>query len=259
MMKSIQDKFSTQASTYKKYRPTYPKELYDVLLNLVETKATCWDCGTGNGQVAVELAKHFDQVYASDISQKQLDQAEPKENVSYLLSRAEQTPFSDHQFDLITVAQAIHWFDFNAFYQEVRRVGKQGGILSIWGYGLLRIEPKINDLIDHFYQKIIGAYWSEERKHIDRAYESIPFEFEQIPVRKNLSISTQWTIEQLEGYFNSWSSVQSCKQVQPEIDPVAPTIDAIKKCWKVIGVFKVLLYTGKKTTVIGHIDLKVLT
>lgn len=232
MMKSIQDKFSTQASTYKKYRPTYPRGLYEILLNLVETKTACWDCGTGNGQVAVELAKHFDQVYATDISQKQLDQTTPKENITYQIARAEQTAFPDHQFDLITVAQAMHWFDFKAFYQEVKRVGKQDSILSIWGYGLLRIEPQINKLIDHFYHEIIGTYWNEERKHIDRAYASIPFDFEQIPVTHELFINTHWMIEQLEGYFNSWSSVQNFKQIHPEIDPVAPTISDIKKYWK---------------------------
>ncbi|MEL6717829.1 MAG: class I SAM-dependent methyltransferase [Bacteroidota bacterium] len=232
-MKSIQDKFSTQAQTYKKYRPTYPKELYALLLDLVEKKGTCWDCGTGNGQVAIELAKHFHQVYATDISQDQLDQAKQKENINYQLTRAEQTPFSDQQFDLITVAQAMHWFDFQAFYREVRRVGKEGGILSIWGYGLLRIEPKINELIDHFYHEVIGIYWNEERKHIDQAYNSIHFDFEQIPMKEDLFINIHWSIEQLEGYFNSWSSVQNFKKVHPEIDPVAPTIAAIEKYWKV--------------------------
>jgi len=231
-MKAIKDKFSIQSSTYKKYRPTYPQALYDILLNLVETKNTCWDCGTGNGQVAIELAKHFGQVYATDVSQKQLDQATSKENISYQLSRAEQTPLPNHYFDLITVAQAMHWFDFQAFYEEVRRVGKSNGIISIWGYGLLRIEPTIDELIDHFYYNIIGSYWNAERKHIDQAYESIPFDFEQIPVKNDLAITTAWTLEQLEGYFNSWSSVQNFKQAYPEVDPVAPTIVAIRKYWK---------------------------
>ena len=164
-MKSVKDKFSNQAKIYKKYRPTCPIEIYQEIIQHVKSKDSCWDCGTGNGQVAINLTKYFKTIYATDISQNQLDNAVQHENIIYKVERAERTNFLDNQFDLITIAQAIHWFDFEAFNKEVRRVSKNEGIISIWGYGLLRINPKIDQLINIFYHEIIGPYWNKERKH----------------------------------------------------------------------------------------------
>src|SRR5689334_1149416 len=114
----MKDNFSKQASLYARYRPVYPPELFSFILNHIEKKDSAWDCATGNGQTAKELAKHFDKVHATDISQKQLDQAEQASNIFYSLQAAEQTNFSDNQFDLVTVSQALHWFDFDKFYTE---------------------------------------------------------------------------------------------------------------------------------------------
>ncbi|MCI4671860.1 MAG: class I SAM-dependent methyltransferase [Bacteroidia bacterium] len=248
-MKSIKDKFSNQSSTYKKFRPGYPEQIYDELLSLVQLKDQAWDCGTGNGQVAIRLAMDFKKVQATDISQNQLAQAEQHENIIYGVERAEQTAFSDSQFDLITVAQAVHWFDFEAFNNEIKRVGKHGGIISIWGYGLLRIEADIDRLIDKFYYEIVGPYWNAERKHVDNAYRSIPFDFEEIPEKENKSIDTKWSLNQLEGYFNSWSSVQNFKKQNAGKNPVDQIIGELQDIWKeneLKGVrFPIFMRTGR--------------
>ena len=207
-MKKVKDNFSKQAVYYQKYRPTYPKELIEAILSLVKVKESCWDCGTGNGQVAALLSGYFEEVFATDISQKQIDRALQKENITYAVERSEQTSFDDNQFDLITVAQALHWFDFKAFNKEIKRVIKKGGILAIWGYGLLRIEPTIDTLISIFYKEIIGPYWSKERKYVDDQYQTIPLDFSEIKLPKEYEIEISWTLGDLEGYLNSWSSVQ---------------------------------------------------
>lgn len=232
-MKASQDNFSKQALAYKKFRPTYPQGLYDELLRITAnlSRQKAWDCGTGNGQVAVELAKHYEQVIATDISQKQIDQASTAPNLVYRVERAEQTSFLDDQFDLITVGQAMHWFDFEAFEREVRRVGRAGGVISIWGYGLLRITAAINEQIDHFYTDIIGPYWNEERRHIDRAYQSIPFNFPEIPTANDLAIEVEWTLEQFEGYLNSWSSVQHYIRQHNGENPVTGFIKELTAVW----------------------------
>ena len=147
-MKKIQDKFSIQAKTYKKYRPTYPQELYDEILKVTPNRDVCWDCGTGNGQVAVELSKYFRKVYATDISENQMKQAEKKSNIIYQLQRAEDTHFEDNLFDLITVGQAVHWFDLDKFNEEVKRVAKPQATVSFWTYGLLSIEENIDQLLN---------------------------------------------------------------------------------------------------------------
>ncbi len=232
-MKASQDNFSKQALTYKKFRPTYPRALYEELLRVTANnpRQQAWDCGTGNGQVAAELAQHYQQVVATDISQNQLDQAPQASNISYRVERAEQTSFQDDQFDLITVGQAVHWFDFDAFEREVRRVGREGGIISIWGYGLLRVNESINRYIDHFYMDIIGPYWNEERRHVDLAYESIPFNFPVIPMRDDLTIDVEWTLDRFEGYLNSWSSVQHYIRQQNGQNPVPAFIEELASVW----------------------------
>ena len=111
----MKDNFSVQSDQYIKFRPTYPNELYSFLLALVESKHTAWDCGTGNGQIARELSKYFNKVYATDISGKQIKNDICRDNIFYKVECAEKTSFPENTFDLITVAQAIHWFNFKNF------------------------------------------------------------------------------------------------------------------------------------------------
>ncbi|MEM6377589.1 MAG: class I SAM-dependent methyltransferase [Bacteroidota bacterium] len=151
-MKKTIDNFSKQSGIYKKFRPEYPQALYEVLLSHAKHRDACWDCGTGNGQVAKELAKYFKQVEATDISENQIKLAEKRPNINFQVARVEATPFKENQFDLITVAQAMHWFDFKAFNAEVKRVGKSGSSICIWGYDLLRIDKKVDPIIKTFIQ-----------------------------------------------------------------------------------------------------------
>jgi ubiquinone/menaquinone biosynthesis C-methylase UbiE len=130
----MKDNFSDKSDLYEKYRPFYPIEFYTYLFQQVTSKIKAWDCGTGNGQVASELAKEFKNVFATDISENQLTQAAQKVNITYSVQPAESTRFPDNMFDLITVAQPIHWFDFEKFYSEVKRVAKNNAILCIVGY-----------------------------------------------------------------------------------------------------------------------------
>lgn len=207
-MKKQKDLFSKQSDFYKKYRPSYPIDLYKDLLKLTDGRDACWDCGTGNGQVAAVLSKHFKKVYASDISEKQILNADKKVNIFYSVERAESTQFANGQFDLITVAQAIHWFDFKAFNKEVKRVAKDRALLAVWGYGLMHIDKNIDRSIDEFYFDVVGPYWDKERQYIDDAYRSIPLDFNEIRTNTSYLIKAYWTLGQLEGYLNSWSSVQ---------------------------------------------------
>ena len=160
----MKDNFSSRSAAYAKFRPVYPQQLYNFLLPLVRIKNIAWDCGTGNGQVAQELAKHFEHVYATDLSEKQIANAIAASNIHYNVGAAEKTEFPDQSFDLITVAQAIHWFDFEKFYAEVKRVIKPEGIIAVTGYGLLAIDDAIDKVVQYFYTNVTGAYWDEEKK-----------------------------------------------------------------------------------------------
>jgi len=202
------DLFSIQADAYARYRPSYPPALIDYLLSFTKARQRAWDCATGNGQAAVLLAPYFETIIATDTSEKQLSLAVPESNIVYQAAKAEQTGFPDNQFDLITVAQAYHWFTFAAFEKEAKRVAKPGCIIAAWCYNIpaTHFEP-LNGLIKSFYTTTVGPYWDAERKFIDDCYQTIPFNFEELP-SKQFSIDVLWTEEALSGYFNSWSSVQ---------------------------------------------------
>lgn len=225
----MKDNFSRQSALYAKYRPAYPDELFDFIFRQVPVKNAAWDCATGNGQTAGVLATVFDKVYATDISQKQLDHARLAPNITYSVSAAEQTGFANDTFDLITVSQALHWFRFDAFYNEVRRVAKANAWIAVWMYALLEISPSIDALIHHYHYHTLANYWDEERKYVDELYQTIPFPFAEIHCPQ-FAITYQWTLEDLEGYLHTWSALQKYRH-QHEEDPVVPLMAAIKQHW----------------------------
>ena len=203
------DLFSEQSKEYASYRPTYPPELFNYILSFVEEKKLAWDCATGNGQSAIPLSEHFQKVFASDISQMQLEQAPEKDNIEYIICPAEKTPFEDDSFNLITISQAYHWINWQAFHQEAYRVGKQNCVVAVWMYHLLHSEEEgINKLVHHFYTNITGPYWDAERKHIDDHYSNVQFDFDPLPPQQ-FSIKAKFTKEHLSGFFASWSATQN--------------------------------------------------
>ncbi len=228
-IEDMKDNFSAQSERYAQFRPTYPLALFEFLNLKVEKKEAAWDCGTGTGQVACELAKTFDRVFASDISQQQIANAPQAENIFYSVQPAEETSFESELFDLVVVAQAIHWFDFDRFYSEVRRTAKEGALLCVIGYGRLEISENINRVISDFYNNAVGAYWDEERRYVDDNYETIPFPFEEIP-KPNFSITCSWALEHLIGYLNTWSAVKHFIK-KNGFNPVDELALEIEKYW----------------------------
>ncbi len=226
----MKDNFSDISYQYQHFRPTYPAALYDFIFRLVENKKRAWDCGTGNGQVALELAKQFQKVHATDISKQQLEQAPDHPNITYSIQQAEVPAFPDAYFDLITVAQAIHWFHFKQFYQEVNRTIKKGGIFAVIGYGLIDTFPEADEIIDRFYREIVGPYWDEERKYLDEEYQTIPFPFEEFETPK-FTASFKWNFEHLIGYLETWSAVQHYRD-QTGKDPMDLIYDELKIAWQ---------------------------
>lgn len=228
-MNKVKDNFSAQPGMYARYRPVYPPELFAFLMSLVKNKELAWDVGTGNGQVAVQLSRHFKKVLATDISPQQISKAPVRENIIYKVERAEITTFSNDFFDLVTVAQAVHWFEFEPFYTEVIRTSKRGGIIAIMGYGLMKSGSSVDEILHHFYTGIIGQYWDEERKYIDENYETIPFPFDEIPAPE-FTIRCEWTLADLLGYLETWSAVQHYKTAQLT-DPVKIIETELQKVW----------------------------
>lgn len=224
------DLFSQQASIYARYRPVYPAVLFEYIISFVQQRHIAWDCATGNGQAAVALATYFEKVEATDLSEKQLQQAIAHPNVSYAVSPADTTPFPDHHFDCITVAQAYHWFPFEAFHREVLRVAKPGAIIAVWGYSLVQCTDTIlHSLIDTFYRDTVGPYWDKERKYVDDQYATVPFPYKELPSR-SFSIEVSWTKEDLLGYLNTWSGLQHFLKAHG-YNPVDELATVIRQHW----------------------------
>jgi len=243
----MKDNFSKQSDLYSRFRPGYPKQLFDFLMPLVPDKETAWDCGTGNGQVAVRLSFYFNKVYATDLSSAQIENAHKRQNIFYAVENAEETLFPDNKFDLITVAQAIHWFEFEIFYRGAKRTLKPGGIIAVIGYDIFRINKKLDALTDQFYHDITGPYWDKERKYVEERYLTIPFPFKEIKT-PGFTMSYNWTFEQVIGYLNTWSAVQHYFRKNNQ-NPVDKFSDKLKDAWGSVlkrkVIFPIFMRTGR--------------
>ncbi|OWY18210.1 class I SAM-dependent methyltransferase [Sphingobacteriales bacterium UPWRP_1] len=208
---NFKDYFSTQSDIYAKYRPGYPDALYDFLLQLTPDRLTAWDCATGNGQVAVVLAQHFTTVFATDASPAQINHAAARPNIHYSVATAENSGLASLSTNLITVAQALHWFNFDAFYTEVRRVGKPGSVLAVWGYELCEVTPAVDAVFMYYYNHILAGFWAQERMYVENRYTNIPFPFNEVATPL-FYIELQYNFFEFCGYLNSWSATQKYRQ-----------------------------------------------
>ena len=210
---AFKDHFSKQADAYAKYRPVYPDALFDYLAAQASIRKLAWDVGTGSGQAALGLAAHFERVIATDPSESQVGNATAHPKVLYKVASAEQTDIPDRSVDLITVAQALHWFDLNRFYAEARRVLKPAGVLAAWCYGLNEIGSGIDEIVRRFYRDVVGPYWPPERRLIDERYQTVPFPFTE-SVSPAFHMEVEWTLDEYLGYLGTWSATQRYRQQQ---------------------------------------------
>ena len=248
---NMKDNFSTRAAIYAKHRPTYPSSLFDYITKFVQHRKLVWDCGTGNGQSATELSKYFEKVFATDISSKQIEYAKKKNNITYALEPAEKTNLADNSVDLVTISQALHWFKFDEFYAEVKRVSTATGIIAAWTYSLLQVNEITDALIHKYHFETLGEYWDEERKYVDNGYHTIPFPFKQIS-SPGFHIEVNWGLEELEGYFNTWSALQKFVTAN-KYNPVPELMEKIKINWPVSEVKKIIFPIHLK---LGHVHLR---
>ena len=226
---AFKDHFSTRAAEYRCYRPGYPDALYGFLVEKSPRCRLAWDCATGNGQVARGLAPRFSAVVASDASVSQLREAVWHPRIAYRKASAEAAPFADRSVDLVTVAQALHWFDIDAFSAEVRRVLAPGGLLAVWSYGLLSVSPRVDQLVGNLYREVLGDFWPPERRLVESGYDGVKLPFEPIAV-PTFFMSASWRLPQLAGYLGTWSAVRAYRNACRK-DPLAALSKPLADAW----------------------------
>ncbi len=232
MLIQFKDYFSKAANSYANYRPHYPEALFEYLATQVQEHQAAWDCATGNGQVASSLTPHFQQIYATDGSEEQIHHAFHHNKIEYSVAVAEQAPLEDRSVNLITVAEAVHWFNLEQFYQEVRRVSKPGGIIAIWGYwyfNSLSEEEHLDRVFREFFTTVVDPFWDEEIKLLIQKYQTIPFPFAELKTPL-FTMELQWNMKDFLEYLNSWSAIQKIIAVQSQ-QPILEFSKCLAEAW----------------------------
>jgi len=225
----VNDRFSELASEYAQYRPGYPPRLAEYLASLTKGHQLAWDCATGNGQAAVSLAHFYQQVFATDLSDRQIIHAHHKSNLNYAVAAAEQAPIAAKAVDLIAVGQAIQWFNLGQFYPEAKRVLKAEGILAAWGYSQPEISPDIDPLLARYYHQVLGPYLPPQLELVEQRYQTLPFPFHEI-APPDLSMDTDWTFQQMLGMMASMSPVVAY-QAEHGKHPVEEIYGPLSAAW----------------------------
>lgn len=225
----FKDYFSTHSANYAKHRPRYPEALFERLASLCCERETAWDCATGNGQAAEGLSLFFDRVIATDASKSQIENAVKRANIIYKVATAEGSGIDSHTIDLVTVAQALHWFDLDVFYGEVKRVLKPSGVLAVWMYNLLEVSPEIDAIVNRYYSDMVGAYWPPERSLIEDHYRTIAFPFAEIETPQ-FAMEMRWSLAELLGYLRTWSATKRFAEANG-FDPIESLAGELRIVW----------------------------
>jgi ubiquinone/menaquinone biosynthesis C-methylase UbiE len=227
---SFKDHFSRLAAQYSAFRPTYPASLFDYLAQSCRERRTVWDCACGSGQASVALAERFDSVIATDASPQQVSAAVPRANITYRVAPADDSGLEPQSVDLVTVAQALHWFDLQAFYSEVQRILKPSGLLAVWTYGVLHVEgAPVDALVQEFYHDIVGPYWPPERRFVEEGYRGFEFPFEEL-LSPSFNMQESWDQARLLGYLRTWSATARYVEDRGS-DPVATLEGKLASVW----------------------------
>ena len=232
----FKDHFSSHAAGYAAHRPTYPDALAAHLAALAPAREHALDCGCGTGQLATRLGDHFASVTATDASAAQIANATPHPHVAYRVAPAERSGLTAGSVDLVTVAQAAHWLDLDAFHAEVRRIARPGAVLALITYGILHLDGEPEPLVQRFYREVLGPYWPSERRHVEDGYRSLPFPFDEIPAPP-MAIELSWTLADLLGYLDTWSAVRGLEAARGR-EPIEAFQRELGAAWGEAGLLR---------------------
>lgn len=226
---TFKDHFSGQSESYARHRPHYPAEMFRFLVSLTNNHVRAWDCATGNGQAAIALSAHFQSVVATDASHAQIAAAIAHPGVTYRVAAAEDSQLDAASIDLVTVGQALHWFDHERFFKETRRVLVNDGVLAAWCYELCTVSETCDALVHRLYTDILRDQWPPERRLIEARYAGIAMPGEPLE-SPDFEMCVTWTVTDMLGYLRTWSGCARYQQAHGE-DPVSQIEEALQAAW----------------------------
>jgi SAM-dependent methyltransferase len=242
--------FTTVAREYANFRPGYPPELFEWLARVSPKREAAWDAGCGSGQASVALAEHFATVHATDVAAEQIAAAKPHPRIRYAVAPAETSGLADGSVDLVTVAQALHWFDVEAFYAEARRVARPEALLVVWNYPRPVFDaPALDAVFQDFYANVVGPYWPAGRKHVEANYTTLPFPQPELTAPR-FSLDLDWSPAQVIGYVSSWSATARYREARGA-DPVPLFAQALRKVWRDDTAARLRMPLGMRVAKIG--------
>jgi ubiquinone/menaquinone biosynthesis C-methylase UbiE len=170
-------------------------------------------------------------VIGTDPSAAQLAQAPPHPRIEWRTAPGENSGLPSASCDLVTVAQALHWLDIDAFFREAARVARPGGLIAVWSYGDVRLDdPDTDALVRHFARTVVGPYWPPERRLVDEGYRSLTMPFDEIDVPQ-FEMIERWTRQQLLGYIRTWSATSRYREAMEE-DPTIALATRLDELWR---------------------------
>ena len=225
---AFKDHFSAVAGDYAAARPQYPQTLFDWIASVAPSRGLCWEAGCGSGQATRDLATRFARVHATDPSAAQVAQAPAIGNATFAVEPGERCSLPDASVDAACVAQALHWFDRTAFFAEVARVLKPGGVLVAWGYQDIVVPPAL-EAANATLQEAIRGDWPPERADVDAAYAGYWWPFPRIE-SPEFELSAEWPLQRLLGYLASYSATRRHREATGH-DVVAESAPAFEQAW----------------------------
>jgi SAM-dependent methyltransferase len=226
---TFKDLFSERSDSYSRYRPKYPAALFEWLSQQVPARELAVDVGAGNGQAAWALGAHFQRVIAFDPSAAQLQSAAVRPNLEYRVAPAETLNLDAGVANLVTAAQAFHWFNADAFFTEVRRVVQPGGVLAVWCYPLHTIAPDVDRVVQRLYSEFLDDYWEPERRLVEQGYSAVQFPFAEI-LAPAFEMQLTWTLDDLVGYLGTWSALKKCIR-ENGTNPLVELTPELSRAW----------------------------
>ncbi len=226
---AFKDHFSERSDNYARYRPQYPAELFAAIRTHCPEPELALDCATGNGQLAVDLAAFCKRVIATDASAEQIAAAAQHPRVRYRVATAEETGLSDKSVDLLTVGQALHWFDHERFGHEARRVIREGGLLVCASYAVCSVTKEIDRIVDSLYTGLLDPYWPPERVMVEQGYAGIELPGSPLDLG-TLAMRADWGVEEMLGYLRTWSATKRYRKDRG-VDPVGMIAEQLVEAW----------------------------